>query len=292
MAEELPPAPTRSAHAARGALVIDGTLATVACRSLPVIGVVVALLCLWEAAKLLFSISDQRLPHLSAIVETMFTRTQGGNGPLLLVQMLTNAWATFRVAFGGFVIGGLLGFGLAVLFTQLAVLERGLMPYVIGSQMVPILAIAPMVVVGLGRMGAPSWAAKVTVAAYLTFFPVTIGMLRGLRAASPQAVDLMRSYAASRVQIFWKLQLPTSLPYVFTSLKIAASASVIGAIVAELPAGAREGIGVMILTSAQFYNSRPPALFAAILVAGLLGVVFYSLVALAERLLVPARGAG
>ena len=293
MAEDLPrSAPTRSAHAARGALVIDGRFATVARRSLPVIGMIVVLLCLWEAAKLLFSISDQRLPHLSAIVETMFTRTQGGNGPLLLVQMLINAWATFRVAFGGFVIGGLLGFGLAVLFTQIGVLERGLMPYVIGSQMVPILAIAPMVVVGLGRMGAPSWAAKVAVAAYLTFFPVTIGMLRGLRAASPQAADLMRSYAASRAQIFWKLQLPTSLPYLFTSLKIAASASVIGAIVAELPAGAREGIGVMILTSAQYYNSRPPALFTAILVAGLLGVVFYGLVALAERLLVPARDAG
>jgi NitT/TauT family transport system permease protein len=255
-------------------------------RALPIATVIIGLLCLWEGSKLLFGISDQRLPHLSAIVETMFSRTQGGNGPLLLVQMLSNAWATFRVAFGGFVLGGLLGFGLALLFTQVPLLERGLLPYVIGSQTVPILAIAPMVVVGLGQLGAPNWAAKVVVAAYLTFFPVTIGMLRGLRSASPQALDLMLSYAAGPFQTFWKLKLPASLPYLFTSLKIAASASVIGAIVAELPAGAREGIGVMILNSAQFYNSRPPALYLSILVAGLLGVAFYGLVVLVERLVV------
>jgi NitT/TauT family transport system permease protein len=258
-------------------------------RALPVMITLAALLVLWEASKWLFAIPDQRLPSLGALVETMFTRTQGGNGPLLIVQMLLNAWATFRVAAGGFLIGGVLGFGLALLFTQINALERGLMPFVIGSQTVPILAIAPMVVVGLGRMGAEPWVAKMVVAAYLTFFPVTIGMLRGLRAASPLSQDLMHSYAANPFQTFWKLRLPVSLPYLFTALKVAASASVIGAIVAELPAGAREGIGVMILNAAQFYNSRPPALFLAILVAGLLGVVAYSLVALAERLVLGNR---
>lgn len=260
-------------------------------RVLPVAVVLGALLVLWEGSKLLFAIPDQRLPHLGAIVETMFTRTQGGAGPPLVVQMLINAWATFRVALGGFLLGAALGFLLAVLFMQARVLERGLMPYVIGSQTVPILAIAPMVVVGLGRLGAPSWGAKVLVAAYLTFFPVTIGMLRGLRSASPQSLDLMRSYAASPAQVFWKLRLPASLPFLFTALKIAATASVIGAIVAELPAGSREGIGVMILQAAQFYNSRPPALYLAILVAGLVGVAFYALVALAEYLVVGRRRA-
>lgn len=272
-----------------GAAQTGSQLAQALRRALPVVGVVALLLGLWEGGKLLFGISDQRLPHLSAIIETMFTRTQGGSGPPLLVQMLANAWATFRLAFGGFVLGATLGFLLAVLFMQTPVLERGLMPYVIGSQTVPILAIAPMVVVGMGRMGAPPWGAKVLVAAYLTFFPVTIGMLRGLRSASPASLDLMRSYAASPAQTFWKLRLPTALPFLFTSLKIAATASVIGAIVAELPAGSREGIGVMILTSAQFYNSRPPALYLAILAAGLVGVSFYTLVALAERLVVGPR---
>ncbi|MFQ3663947.1 MAG: ABC transporter permease [Chloroflexaceae bacterium] len=266
-----------------------GAPGTLVRRVLPVIGVVVALLLLWEGARLLFGFSEQRLPSLGSIVETMFTRTRGGTGPLLIVQMLANGWATFRVALGGFVIGGLLGFGLAVLFMRLPVLERGLMPYVIGSQTVPILAIAPMVVVGLGRMGAPPWLAKMIVAAYLTFFPVTIGMLRGLRSASPQSLDLMRSYAATPFQYFWKLRLPVSLPYLFTALKIAASAAVIGAIVAELPSGAREGIGVMILNAAQYYNSRPQALYLAILVAGLVGIGFYGLVVLAEHLIVKWR---
>ncbi len=258
-------------------------------RALPVVVLLLLLLALWEGSKLLFAISDQKLPHLSAIGETMLSRTQGGSGPLLLQQMFVNAWATFRVAFGGFVLGGLLGFALAILFTQISTLERGLLPFVIGSQTVPILAIAPMVVVGLGKLGAPSWVAKMVVAAYLTFFPVTIGMLRGLRAASPLSMDLMRSYAASRAQTFWKLRLPASLPYLFTSLKIAGSASIIGAIVAELPAGAREGIGVMILNAAQFYNSRPPALYVAILVAALLGVSFYALIALVEWLVLRRR---
>jgi NitT/TauT family transport system permease protein len=206
------------------------------------------------------------------------------------VQLLGNAWATFLVALGGFLIGGTLGCGLAVLFGRWGLLERGLMPYVIGSQTVPILAIAPMVVVGLGRLGAPDWAAKVIVAAYLTFFPVTIGALRGLRAASPAALDLMRSYAATPGQTFRKLRLPVALPHLFTALKVAATASVIGAIVAELPAAAQQGIGVMILNAAQFYNSRPPALYAAILAAALVGLAFYSLVALAERLVLGKRG--
>jgi NitT/TauT family transport system permease protein len=258
-------------------------------RSAPVLITLAVLLLFWELSKWLFAIPDQRLPSLGALIEAMGTRTQGGAGPLLITQMIVNAWATFKVAAGGFLIGGVLGFALALLFSQAPPLERGLLPYVIGSQTVPILAIAPMVVVGLGRMGAQPWVAKMVVAAYLTFFPVTIGMLRGLRAASPLSHDLMHSYAAGPLQVFWKLRLPVALPYLFTALKVAASASVIGAIVAELPAGSREGIGVMILNAAQFYNSRPPALYLAILVAGLLGVVCYSLVALVERLVLRNR---
>lgn len=265
------------------------TLGAAARRAMPVFGVIAALLLLWEGAKLAFGIPDQRLPHLAAIIETMLSRTQGGSGPLLIVTMLANAWATFRTALGGFLIGATLGFLLAVVFMRAPVLERGLLPYVIGSQTVPILAIAPMVVVGMGRLGAPAWGAKVLVAAYLTFFPVTIGTLRGLRSASPEALDLMRSYAASTTQTFVKLRLPASLPYLFTSLKIAATASVIGAIVAELPSGARNGIGVMILNSAQYYNSRPTALYASIIVAGSIGLIFFGAVALAERRFVPER---
>ncbi len=258
-------------------------------RILPVCLVIVVSLCVWEGAKFLFTIPDNKLPHISDVIGVFMTRTQGGNGPLLLSQMLINAWATFCVAAGGFLLGSVLGFVLALIFTHVRLLERGMMPYVIGSQTVPILAIAPMVVVGLGAMGAPGWVAKAVVAAYLTFFPVTIGMLRGLRAAPIQAVELMRSYAAPGSQVFLKLSLPASLPYLFASLKIAATASVIGAIVAELPAGSSRGIGVVIINAAQYYNSRPPVLFAAVLVAGAVGLFFYGLVLLTEWLVLRNR---
>jgi NitT/TauT family transport system permease protein len=253
--------------------------------------IVVAVAIIWEACKVVFAISDQKLPHLTAILATFGERTQGDAGPLRAMSLLQNAATTLGEAFLGFVLGGLLGCGLAIIFAASRLLERSLLPYVVGSQTVPILAIAPMVVVGLGQLNAPDLLAKAVVAAYLTFFPVTIGMLRGLRSVSPDSLDLMRSYAATPGQIFLKLRLPAALPYLFTSLKVAATASVIGAIVAELPAGSRSGIGVEIIKAAQFYNSRPPLLFATVIVAGAIGLVFYGAVALAESLIVRERKA-
>jgi NitT/TauT family transport system permease protein len=258
---------------------------------LATLAILVALALIWEGAKALFSLSDQKLPHITAIFGELATRTRGGAGPLLIVSMLQNAAVTFGEALLGFVLGGLLGCALAVVFASSRLLERGLLPLVVGSQTVPILAIAPMVVVGLGQLNAPDWLAKAVVAAYLTFFPVTIGMLRGLRSVPHDALDLMRSYAARGGQTFWKLRLPSALPYLFTSLKVAATASVIGAIVAELPAGSKSGIGVLILNAAQYYNSRPPVLYAAVLVAGSVGLCFYGAVALAERLIIRERKA-
>ena len=255
-------------------------------RVLRWIGVAVAVFVLWEAAKALFAIPDYKLPHLAAIFGEFGARTQGGNGPLWIVLMVRNAWATFVEAVTGFALGGLLGCGLAIVFTASPLLERGLLPYVVGSQLVPILAIAPMVVIGMGRIGAPDWLSKAIIAAYLTFFPVTIGMLRGLRSVSPDALSLMRSYAASGWHVFWKLRLPAALPHLFTALKISATASVIGAIVGELPVGSSRGIGVVIINAAQYYNSRPQNLWAAVLVASLIGLFFYGVVVLAERLIV------
>lgn len=258
-------------------------------RWLTMIVLLLLVVALWEGLKLLFGISDQKLPHLTTILAEFGTRTRGGSGPIWAVVMLRNALVTIGEAAAGFVLGGLLGCTLAIVFARSGLLERGCMPYVVGSQTVPILAIAPMVVVGMGRMGAPSWVAKAIVAAYLTFFPVTIGMLRGLRATPPEALALMRSYAATPLQLFLKLRLPSALPYLFTSLKVAATASVIGAIVAELPAGSQYGIGVAIINAAQYYNSRPPALYATILVAAAVGLLCYGAVVLAERLVLRQR---
>jgi NitT/TauT family transport system permease protein len=244
---------------------------------------------IWEVVKVGCGVSDQKRPHLTAIVGVFVERTQGDTGPIRAVSMLQNAATTLGEAIMGFALGGLLGCGLAIVFASSRLLERGLLPYVVGSQTVPILAIAPMVVVGLGQLHAPDWLAKAVVAAYLTFFPVTIGMLRGLRSTSPDALELMHSYAATPSQVFLKLRLPAALPYLFTSLKVAATASVIGALVAELPAGSRNGIGVEIIKAAQFYNSRPPLLFATVLVASAIGLCFYAMVALAERAIVRQR---
>jgi NitT/TauT family transport system permease protein len=251
--------------------------------------IVVLVVVAWVAAKRLWAIPDYKLPYLGTILGEFGVRTQGGSGPVWAVLMLRNAAVTFGEALTGFVIGTVFGMILAVLFTSSSLLERGLLPYVVGSQLVPILAIAPMVVVGMGRLGAPDWLSKAIIAAYLTFFPVTIGMLRGLRSVSPDALALMRSYAASGWQVFWKLRLPASLPYLFTALKVSATASVVGAIIGELPVGASRGIGVVLINASQYYNSRPQNLWAAVLVASLLGLFFYGLVALAERLIVRGR---
>jgi NitT/TauT family transport system permease protein len=243
----------------------------------------------WEGAKALFGISDQKLPHLLDILAEFGAPTLGGSGPILAIALFQNALVTLGEALMGFVLGGLLGCALALVFASSRLFERGLLPLVVGSQTVPILAIAPMVVIGLGQLGAPDWVAKAVVAAYLTFFPVTIGMLRGLRSVPHDALDLMRSYAAGGWPTFWKLRLPAALPHLFTALKIAATASVIGALVAELPAASRYGLGVEILKAAQFYNSNPPHLYATIIATAAVGLCFYGAVALAEKLIVRER---
>ncbi|MCB0065555.1 MAG: ABC transporter permease subunit, partial [Caldilineaceae bacterium] len=159
-------------------------------------------------------------------------------------------------------------------------------PYVIASQTVPIIAIAPMIVVGMGRLGAPPWLSKSIIAAYLTFFPVVINVLRGLESVDRDALLLMRSYAATDNQIFRLLRLPASVPYLFTALKISATASIIGAIIGELPVGSTRGIGVQIVVGSQYNTFNPGFLWATIIMAALLGMAAYALVALAEKRIV------
>ena len=239
--------------------------------------VVVAIAVVWEGSKALFALPSYQLPHLYEIAAD-FLR-QGAGGERWVWIMAQNAAYTALESLVGFTLGGVTGLVLAVGFAHSRWLERGLLPYVIASQTVPILAIAPMVVVWLGT----SWVSKAVIAAYLTFFPVTVNMSRGLRAVDPDALALMRALAATPRQIFFKLRFPASLPYLFTALRISATASVIGAIVGELPVGSRLGMGVVIINAAQYYNWRPANLWAAILVSALIGILFYHAVAAAER---------
>jgi NitT/TauT family transport system permease protein len=255
-------------------------------RRLWSLAILVGFLAVWEAVKAAFALPTFMLPHVHEILAEFVRR--GGRGELWVALVAHNAAYTAWSAFTGFVVGGVAGLGLASLFAQSRLLERGLLPYVIASQTVPILAIAPMVVVWLGT----SWVSKTVIAAYLTFFPVTVNMLRGFKSADPDALALMRSLAATRMQVFAKLQFPAALPYLFTALRISSTASVVGAIVGELPVGSRYGMGVVIINGAQYYNWRPGALWAAILVSASIGIAFYHAVAWTERRVVRWRPAG
>jgi len=159
------------------------------------------------------------------------------------------------------------------------VLERSLLPLLVASQTVPIVAVAPVIVVGLKA----GWLGIAIVAGYLTFFPVTIAAIRGMRSADPRAFELMRSYAARDREILVRLRLPAAAPYLFTAFRIAATASVVGAIVGELPSGIREGLAGSLLQSMQYYSIQPGRLWAAILVSAGLGIGCFLLVVVAER---------
>lgn len=232
---------------------------------------------------------DKSMPHLWSIVGALFKPAQRGGTDILLVLLLRSALFTWREAAVGFLIGSLIGFVLGVIFVHSQLLERGLMPYVVASQTVPLLAIAPMVVIWGSQLKWPAWIAVTIISAYLTFFPVTINTLRGLNSPDPTALELMRSYAASRWHILWKLRVPAALPYIFTALKISATTSVIGAIIGELPSGIAEGLGRALLTFSYYYISGPEKLFAAIIISALLGIAFAMIVIQIERFVVPPQ---
>jgi len=244
------------------------------------LALLLGLVTLWEGGKAAFGVPGYMLPHVHEILGD-FLR-EGAGGQRWYWIMAQNAGVTALESLIGLLLGGVAGLGLAVLFAHSRLLERGLLPYVVASQTVPVLAIAPMIVVWLGT----TWFSKAVIAAYLTFFPVTVYMARGLRAIDPDALALMRALAATPRQAFLKLRFPAAVPYLFTALRLSATASVIGAIVGELPVGSRWGMGVVIINAAQYYNWRPANLWAAILVSALLGIAFYHLVALVERRIV------
>src|SRR4029453_11168124 len=203
----------------------------------------------------------------------------------LLIDVLGHAALfTAKEALVGFLLGASIGFGIGVLLAHSRLLQRGFLPYIVASQTIPILAIAPMVVGWLGGRGFPDWFSVSVIAAYLTFFPVTINTLRGLTSVDPRALELMRSYAAGSWEVLWKLRFPTSLPYLFTAFKIAATASVVGAIIGELPASIQDGLGGAILNFNQYYATSPPSLWATNLVAALLGIPFFLIVVLVEKI--------
>jgi NitT/TauT family transport system permease protein len=262
------------------------------------LAVLAALWAAWEAFRWLgestglrigqFEANDRTMPHIHDIVGQLFEPSRR-NGPLLIEVLWDAALFTAKEAAVGFALGAVVGFALGVVLAHSGLLQRGLLPYLVASQTIPILAVAPMVVVWVNPRlpdNLKDWGAVAVIAAYLTFFPVTINTMRGLTSVDPRALELMRSYASSSWSVLWKLRVPAALPFIFAALKIAAPASVVGAIIGELPASIQDGLGGAILNFNQYYVTSPASLWATNLIAAFVGITFFLVVLLAERAVV------
>jgi len=263
-------------------------------RALLFVLVLAALWGLWEGYRWLwiregwtkpFVVNDITMPHLYGIFHQLFVPARV-NGPQLITLLCHSALFTAKEAAVGFGIGATVGFALGVILSHFGVLRRGLLPYVVASQTIPIIAIAPIVVVGLGNYNIAAWLRVAVIAAYLTFFPVTVNTLRGLQSADPRAIELMHSYAAGGWAILWKLRVPSALPYLFSAFKVSATASVVGAIIGEAPSSIPDGLGGAIINFNQYYTLEPKNLWATNLVAACLGIFFFLAVVVVERLVV------
>ena len=223
-------------------------------------------------------------PHQVAIdlFEAVFTQSVFSPRSLLFHAAVTSG-ATLL----GFAMGTVLGVVLAVLIVHSRTLDRGLLPWIIASQTVPILAIAPIVIVIMGNLGLSGLLPKALISMYLCFFPITVGMVQGLRSPGRIELELMRTYAATRPQLFWKLRLAASLPYLLPSMRVAISAGLVGAIVAELPTGAQAGLGARLLTGSYYGNTLQ--IWSALIMASLLGLALTGAVTLAEQVVL-SRG--
>ncbi len=196
-------------------------------------------------------------------------------------SLVYHGWVTLSATLLGFAIGTGLGILLAVGIVYNKAMDMSVMPWAIASQTIPILALAPMIIVMLGSIGIQGLFPKAVISAYLSFFPVVVGMVKGLRSPDAMQLDLLRTYHASPAQGFWKLRLPASVPYLFASLKIGISASLVGAIVAELPTGARAGFGARMLVGDQY--GQPMVTWAALFAAALTAAALVGLFSLMER---------
>ena len=197
-------------------------------------------------------------------------------------SLVYHAGITLSSSLLGFALGTLLGIALAIGIVYVTTLDRSLMPWIIASQTVPILALAPMIIVVLGSNGITGLFPKSVISMYLCFFPVVVGMVKGLRSPEPILIDQMRTYSASPTQIFFKLRLPASIPFLFASLKVAIALSVVGAIVAELPTGGQGGLGARLLTGS--YYGQITMIWSALIVASVVSALLVTVVGRLERI--------
>ena len=204
-------------------------------------------------------------------------------------SLLFHGWVTLSSTLLGFALGSLLGIALAVGIVAVKPLEKSLLPWIIASQTIPILAVAPIIIVVLGSIGLTGLVPKAIISMYLCFFPVTIGMVKGFTSPDTMQLDLMRTYSASGVQTFAKLRWPAAVPFLFASLKVAVAISLVGAIVGELPTGAQAGLGARLLSGS--YYGQTVQIWSALFASSILASGLVLAVALAERITMRLMGA-
>ena len=260
---------------------------------------------MWELIKFVgtlielpFNTSDQAMPHIWTMLSGFTAPEVRGSETTVFQAVVSAATYSFTLALGGFVIGVTVGLILAIVMQRFLFMERGLLPFVIASQTVPLIALAPLIV-GIGNQisfGPVQWSTTYSVmfiAAYLAFFPLSIGALRGLHAPSPTSLELMRSYAASNNKVLWKLRFPSSIPYLVPALKVSAAASVVGTVVAEISTGVRGGIGRLMVEYARETTSQPAKVYVAVFGAIALGLVVAAVISAVDVLLtrnLPKKG--
>ncbi|BCY12589.1 ABC transporter permease [Actinoplanes sp. L3-i22] len=263
-------------------------------RALAILAGLVVAAALWEGYKavgnpdgtVLFGVrilpraDDLSMPHLWTILQRLSRPELAGGDPVWQV-VLRACLFTLGITAAGFLAGALVGLLLAVAMQRFRIVERGLLPYVILSQTVPLVALAPLVA-GWGGSIMPPWATVAVIAAYLAFFPVAVGMLRGLQSPSASGEELMRSYAAGWWRTLVKLRFPAALPYLFPALRLAGAAAVVGAVVGEISTGTRGGIGRLIIEYSREATSDPAKVYTAMLGAALLGLLVAGAVGLLE----------
>lgn len=274
----------------------------------PVLVVLCAIVVLWYAAAVMLNLPWQRdvferANNADYSVSELVAGTMSQERPVLpsphqVVQelykttvekkitskrsLIYHSGITLSSALLGFALGTLLGMVLAVAIVYNRALNKSLMPWIITSQTIPILAVAPMIIVVLNAVGIQGLLPKAFISMYLSFFPVVVGMVKGLNSAETSHKDLMRTYSASPTQTFWKLRLPTSLPYLFTSMKVAVAIAMVGAIVAELPTGAVAGLGARLLAGS--YYGQTIQIWSALVMASILAAALVVIIGLIGKL--------
>jgi NitT/TauT family transport system permease protein len=228
-----------------------------------------------------------RLPAPHQIAEEL-DKTVLGTDPSSKRSLVYHGMVTLEATLLGFLSGSLLGMLLAVLIVHAASLEKSLMPWIIASQTVPIIALAPMIVVIMNQFDVTGVVPKATISAYLSFFPVTVGMVKGLRSPDPLQLDLMRTYSASRLQTFFKLRAPASVPFLFASLKVAVAASLVGAVVAEMTKSEDGGFGARLLAGS--YYGQTIQIWAALFAAAFCAAALVMIVGLIDRVVSKRMG--